>query len=159
MVLEKSEPPSCPAAQSCHPKWMPEDPIYKIGPASCAPLATQHLAGYQPVKESVLHWPGHWSCSVPKAWFRRVQEAMPKAFSFFVNGKMPSPEQPDLTLKLTLLWEGDWTRWRPRSLPTQVILSFCAGGNHLAGWPPSVLRVRQAMRFFQCDSWAISKTC
>lgn len=45
MVLEKSELPSCSTVQSCHPKWVPEDPIYKIGPPpSCAPLATQRLA-------------------------------------------------------------------------------------------------------------------
>lgn len=48
----------------------------------------------------------------------------------FCDGKMPSLEQPDIILKSTLLWGGDWTRWCPRSLLTEVSLGFCAWGNH-----------------------------
>lgn len=78
MMLEKSLPSSCPAAQICHHRWVPEDHIYKIDPASPASLPTQCLAVCRPVKKSVLHWWCHWSCSVPRAWFRREQEGMPK---------------------------------------------------------------------------------
>lgn len=55
MMLEKSLPSSCPAAQIYHHRWVPEDHIYKIDPASPASLPTWCLAVCRPVKESVLH--------------------------------------------------------------------------------------------------------
>lgn len=66
MVLEKSELPSCSTVQSCHPKWVPEDPIYKIGPPRVVHPLLHSVLLYQPIKESLLHWRDHWSCSVLK---------------------------------------------------------------------------------------------
>lgn len=62
--IEKNEPPSCLGAQNFPHRWVPEDLIYKIEPASCACRIFLVINLW---RSSVLHWPGHWSCSVCKA--------------------------------------------------------------------------------------------
>lgn len=102
MVLEKkkkkNEPPRCLEAQNFQHRWVLKYLMYKIEPASCACSPSD----YQAITESVLPWPGHWSCSVCKTQYMKVQETILKAF--FGKGKMPNCDHSDLTLKLTPLW-------------------------------------------------------